>query len=294
MYNWYDIVWIKNVLRDHGNGWAYDDKSFEDSFFLNWPVRFRGSVMRAKVGDIIVLFQTPKVINGRNNKTVYLTHLVTPIDDIEYEDPNFPNFKYCRRVRLIAMANPITAIPNPGYFNFHKPNRGQTHPIKNLGDSRTGVGLEQTQQSVLDLFRNFINPQFQFAFNLPVIEVGITGEVEGDTVILGHVQLERRIRSTRIPKMAKMSALQRGNGYIECECCRFDFRRTYGDIGIEYIECHHKNFLANGERLTTPEDLALVCSNCHRMLHRKKTDTEYYSVEELRELINSNRAVIHE
>ncbi len=291
MYNWSDIIWIKNVLRDHGNGWAYDDKTFDEPFLLNWPIRFRKSVLRANVGDIIVLFQTPKIINGRNNKTVYLTHLVSPVDDIEYEDPNFPNFRYCRRVRLLAIANPITAIPNPGYFNFHKPNRGQTHPIRNLGDTRVGADISQTQQSLLGLFNDFINPQYQFTFTLPSIEVGDLGELEGDTITLEHLKVEKRLRSTRLPKMAKLAALQRGNGFVECECCRFDFRRTYGDIGIEYIECHHKNFISNGERRTTLEDLALVCSNCHRMLHRKNANNGHYSVEELRILIEANRAV---
>jgi 5-methylcytosine-specific restriction protein A len=41
-------------------------------------------------------------------------------------------------------------------------------------------------------------------------------------------------------------------------------------MGKSYIECHHliplSNFQVNKD--TKLEDLALLCSNCHRMIHR--------------------------
>ena len=290
MFNWKDIVWIKNVLRNHGHGWAYDDKNFQEPFYLNWPNKFRGSVLKAESGDLIVLFQKPKVVNGTPNNKVFLTHLVSPIDEIEHEDLNFPKFRYCRFVKLIAIANPINSIPNPGFFNFHKPNRGQTHPIINLGDNREGIELSDTQQKLWELFSRHISPQYQFALKIKE-ENSDLGEMEGDPKILNHINQERRTRSSRIVKLAKFDAIQKGKGFVECECCKFDFRKTYGGIGIEYIECHHKIFLSQGKRITRIQDLALVCSNCHRMLHRKNSKGEYHSVEELSELIKSLKAV---
>lgn len=61
------------------------------------------------------------------------------------------------------------------------------------------------------------------------------------------------------------------NGTMLCEACTFDFHKFYGDIGFKYIECHHKVPLSDfsSETSTNLQDLALVCSNCHRMLHRK-------------------------
>ena len=44
-----------------------------------------------------------------------------------------------------------------------------------------------------------------------------------------------------------------------------------GDLGKGYIEAHHTRPVAKlvtGER-TKVSDLALVCANCHRMLHRQ-------------------------
>ncbi len=70
-------------------------------------------------------------------------------------------------------------------------------------------------------------------------------------------------------------------GQLECEACVFDFHKFYGEIGKGYIECHHRTPLASFkvETITTLDDLALVCPNCHRMLHRR-IDT--LCVEELR------------
>jgi 5-methylcytosine-specific restriction protein A len=58
---------------------------------------------------------------------------------------------------------------------------------------------------------------------------------------------------------------------LSCEVCAFDFARTYGKLGEGFIEAHHILPLAEaGTATTKPADLALVCSNCHRMLHRAK------------------------
>ncbi|MBC7408608.1 MAG: HNH endonuclease [Arcicella sp.] len=60
------------------------------------------------------------------------------------------------------------------------------------------------------------------------------------------------------------------NGKLLCEACKFDFNVQYGDLGYKFIECHHRTPLSEftSTSKTTINDLALVCSNCHRMLHR--------------------------
>ena len=58
-----------------------------------------------------------------------------------------------------------------------------------------------------------------------------------------------------------------------CQVCGFDFETAYGSIGLGYIECHHIDPLSgrDGEhRPTTVEDLAVLCSNCHRMIHTRR------------------------
>jgi 5-methylcytosine-specific restriction protein A len=78
-----------------------------------------------------------------------------------------------------------------------------------------------------------------------------------------------RERDRGLVKRKKQQAQQR-TGRLACEICTFDFEAVYGSHGLGYIECHHTIPLAQaaGPRTTRLEDLAVVCSNCHRMLHR--------------------------
>ncbi|MEU5268169.1 HNH endonuclease [Streptomyces hygroscopicus] len=75
----------------------------------------------------------------------------------------------------------------------------------------------------------------------------------------------------RDPKLRrrKIDRVQRLGQPVRCEVCDFQFDRFYGPIGEGYIEVHHLLPLhISGPRETELDDLALLCSNCHRMCHR--------------------------
>lgn len=108
------------------------------------------------------------------------------------------------------------------------------------------------------------------------------GEEEGDKILKEHIEFEQTKRNSKIVKLKKDLAIKEGKGKIKCECCNFDFLKKYGEIGKGFIECHHKIHVAKGKRLTTLQDLALVCSNCHRMLHRKDKKNKYLTVDNLK------------
>jgi hypothetical protein len=79
-----------------------------------------------------------------------------------------------------------------------------------------------------------------------------------------------RERSAVLRRLKIESSLELSRG-LACEVCGLDFAERYGPIGEGFIECHHTTALADsGERETTLEDLALICSNCHRMIHRSR------------------------
>ena len=91
-----------------------------------------------------------------------------------------------------------------------------------------------------------------------------------------------RERSPVLARLKKQAVL-RERGQLTCEACGFDFESQYGSLGEGYIECHHKVALADGEqRETALDDLALLCANCHRVVHRSK---QTLTVEDLRELL---------
>ena len=91
-----------------------------------------------------------------------------------------------------------------------------------------------------------------------------------------------RERSPRVVSEAKKRHARTHNGKLPCEICGFDFRKVYGDRGRHFIEAHHKvplNMLEEGQHWeATVDDLALVCANCHRMLHKNP----YSTVEDLK------------
>jgi len=78
------------------------------------------------------------------------------------------------------------------------------------------------------------------------------------------------------------------HGY-KCQVCGFDFAHTYGELGRNYIEVHHINPLAeqNGEHIVNPAtDLACLCANCHRMVHKNKN--QVLSIGDLRNILRKN------
>ena len=104
--------------------------------------------------------------------------------------------------------------------------------------------------------------------------------LEGQLLTRLHKQKER---SSRLVKLKKEDVLQK-TGKLLCEVCGFDFESVYGSLGSGYAECHHIVPLAdlNEEKKMKLSDLAIVCANCHRMLHRSK---EMLSINELKKII---------
>jgi predicted HNH restriction endonuclease len=98
-----------------------------------------------------------------------------------------------------------------------------------------------------------------------------------------------RERDSRSAKKAKAKRLAE-SGELSCDVCGFEFARAYGKLGSGFIEAHHTVPVAtlNGKSKTKVSDLALVCSNCHRMLHRQKG---VMSISALRALLRKEAAV---
>lgn len=73
-------------------------------------------------------------------------------------------------------------------------------------------------------------------------------------------------------------------GQLVCEACGFNFETVYGKLGEGFAECYHQVALSSLGRVaaTKLSDLAIVCSNCHKMLHRKRP---WMTIDELRRII---------
>jgi 5-methylcytosine-specific restriction protein A len=102
----------------------------------------------------------------------------------------------------------------------------------------------------------------------PDIDAVSLSGVEGRRVWATHL---RRERDPRVIDAKKRQTINE-TGKLECEVCSFDFEKAYGNIGRSFCETHHiKPLSANVEETETKlEDLAVLCSNCHRMIHRTR------------------------
>lgn len=105
--------------------------------------------------------------------------------------------------------------------------------------------------------------------------------VEGRILIGEHRVRERDPALVRKRKADAVKA----HGRLVCEVCDLDFHERYGDLGAGFMEAHHTLPLAVGAvRVTRAEDLALLCANCHRMIHRARP---ILSVRQLRERLRT-------
>ena len=103
---------------------------------------------------------------------------------------------------------------------------------------------------------------------------------EGKEVARIHKRRERNKKAVETKKKKVLAE----KGSLTCEVCGFDFAKKYGKLGFGFAECHHKILLAQlskGHR-TRLSDLAIVCANCHRMLHRS---SPMLSVEDLLRIV---------
>ena len=89
---------------------------------------------------------------------------------------------------------------------------------------------------------------------------------EGLLLTRQHLVRERN----RAAVSAKIDAVMNEAGRLACEVCGFDFLAFFGELGRGFSECHHIVPLSEVavQRKTRLTDLAIVCANCHRMLHR--------------------------
>ena len=118
---------------------------------------------------------------------------------------------------------------------------------------------------------------------LPVDEDEIAEAVEGRILTRLHRMRERDQELVRRRKAKAMKL----HGKLCCEACGFDFAATYGERSVGFIECHHKraiHTLAAGGEKTTENDLALLCANCHRMVHSARP---WLTLEQLRHLLGT-------
>lgn len=92
-----------------------------------------------------------------------------------------------------------------------------------------------------------------------------------------------RERNSQVISLAK-DKFRIKHGRLFCQACGFDFEQVYGDIGKDFIEGHHTIAVKDmkPDHKTKVEDIAMLCSNCHRMVHKRRP---WLTINEMNRLI---------
>lgn len=201
-------------------------------------------------------------------------------------------------VSLSKLLNQLAIhIDRPDPDRFRNPN-GVYMKMCNflrLDPSYKGVGLDAGSKGDVVVWKEFSERKELLKEVCKAIREGVKSHVQKEPLLSEDEEelsapegrflfrLHRdRERNQSISKKRKQEAIKK-DGKLSCEVCEFCFSAHYGPLGDGFIECHHTipvHKLSPGER-TKLSDLSLVCSNCHRMLHR---GGDLLSVKILREI----------
>lgn len=159
-----------------------------------------------------------------------------------------------------------------------------TKKTKILGDTgshllswakRNSIEVHLCSHCVRD---GFINKTF-FNETEPEFVPENTGQTEAMEGLVREVTTLSRERNGAL----RHAALERAQGI--CEVCDTDFSKVLDGMGVRALQVHHRNQLALEDipRLTRLEDLAVVCANCHALIHMNTKHS--LTVEKLREML---------
>lgn len=200
--------------------------------------------------------------------------------------PSFPGDRHPEVIELSQLLNRIAAINMiSGSDSFRNGNSVamKLQNFRSLDPSQSGKGLPATGKGDAEVWAHFVGDAESLRATAAAIKATIIafeqtgmgqepddGEEAEEGRILTRLHRTRE-RNRQLVEKRKAKALQE-NGSLRCEACSFDFSARYGERGGGFIECHHTkplSALSPGEK-TKLDELALLCANCHRMIHVRR------------------------
>ncbi|MGN0549180.1 MAG: HNH endonuclease [Acutalibacteraceae bacterium] len=151
---------------------------------------------------------------------------------------------------------------------------------ENVSNRWIGRGIVRYEEFLL--YRSGLSEDLRCDYLDSVV---VTNKKEGSKIKYFTTKYERN----HTYREAAIKAQKAKSEGLVCQCCGFDFEKTYGERGKGFIEVHHIKplFSLYEEQTINPEtDLVCICSNCHRMIHRKKD--KILSISELRNIIRNS------
>ena len=150
---------------------------------------------------------------------------------------------------------PAALFDANGYVLFATETEYRNSPHLNIGKQ---ISVPKPGISAIPGYRRVADLDSSPSLDVDIHTVVAT---EGRKRLVLHLQRERN--QTVVGNKKKQTAS------LDCEACGFSFKSTYGSAASDYCEVHHLLPLSDVEHSTQTRasDLAILCANCHRVVH---------------------------
>ncbi len=154
---------------------------------------------------------------------------------------------------------------------------GRTYTISDLSNAEK---VHDDLRTMLDTYNHLLT-------NDGYVVPPDNADEDGDSSVVERKKLSLHKRYDRIGSVGEK--VKKRKGYT-CEACGLNFKEKYGELGSQFIEVHHlvpfSDLKPDMTRTSDIDnDFAVLCANCHRMIHRQDDPSD---VEALREIIARN------
>lgn len=242
----------------------YDvNSAFEKLDIIDW--KQSNNLKSAMIGDIVLIYLSkPYYFIKYVCEIVVVNKPRVTIDDSDFiiKGDNYENYGNHMELRLISEIDDTML----------------TSSILKLNGMKGNVqGPRSLKGDLLDFVLECIDPCLN-STNTDESKLENTEYKEGKIIVQYGTKFERN------PKLRKKAIELHG---VTCKVCDFNFEKAYGKLGKDFIEIHHIKpmYQVREEIAVNPEtDLVPLCSNCHKMIHRK-TKTPL-TIQELKEIID--------
>jgi 5-methylcytosine-specific restriction protein A len=268
---------VKNDLKKalHQKGLIYDVDSgvgITQWATCPWIAVLDGRITSTAKRGVYVVY----LFNGRDKKVVLsLNQGVSALQDEKVE-----GYREILKERARVMRCVLDNFINNR--TVHKINLGWRGGLPKLYEMSHAFGFEYQASDMPsddDLWEDL---QYMLRAYSSFVEQGGFDSPEDLEEAASHNQADKQ--SVIIEKLRRKMhrAIERRSGVAEkvkkalgckCQVCGKRMEEVYGDIGKGYIEVHHKRPLSTLDEdvqveFDAKQDYAVLCANCHRMIHR--------------------------
>lgn len=170
---------------------------------------------------------------------------------------------------------PGALFDDNGYILFSTEDEFKTCPSLAIYEKTNQVSIKQPGISAISGYVRVISEK------PPDIDIHPDSlSKEGEKRLRLHLDSERKPQNVKAKKQSAAS--------LNCEICGFSFLHFYGHVAGDYCEVHHLIPLKSlkGATPINLNDLAILCSNCHRVVHMRYPP---YGLQEVRDMLKNLR-----